>query len=456
MTVRILLGDVRARLAELPADSFDCVVTSPPYWGLRDYGVDGQIGLERTLGEHLAVMVEVFRAVRRVLKPSGTLWLNYGDCYATAPNGRSAADTKAAGGDDRTFRDKPFSTVGPIYEPQPEGRQAGRRGTSGNLGNGGLNGAALPGGRVVSGGVLKPKDLCMVPNRLAIALQEDGWWVRSEIVWGKPNAMPDSSGRFRPATAHEKWFLLTKSDEVSFWTARDTGEISMAPNLAERCLMPTSGEPGPRWIGLGHYYNAEAVRVARTGDEDAVTFRGGSYVDGEPGPRRERGNRKVPRGRETYGRHTLGLAAPEGERRPDKQRGHSRRHGGFNERWDGMSREEQRGNGRLLRNYEQAPLPVWTVATAAFRDAHFATFPPELVERCLDGGCPPGGKVLDPFGGAGTTGLVADCLGLDCTMIELSADYAAMAAARIAASQGPMFRAVDVVGSDVSEPEAAE
>ncbi len=168
----ILLGDVRERLAAMEPDSVDCVVTSPPYWGLRDYGVDGQIGLERTLGEHLEVMLDVFRLVRRVLKPRGTLWLNYGDCYATSPNGRSAADTKAAGKDDRTFRDKPFSTIG---------------------------------------GVLKPKDLCMLPNRLAIALQEDGWWVRSEIVWGKPNPMPDSSGKYRPSTAHEKIFLLTKT-----------------------------------------------------------------------------------------------------------------------------------------------------------------------------------------------------------------------------------------------------
>ena len=98
MSVRILQGDCRAVMASLPADSVDCVVTSPPYWGLRDYGVVGQLGLETTLGEHLDVMVEVFEAVRRVLKPSGTLWLNYGDCYATSPNGRSPAETKAAGG----------------------------------------------------------------------------------------------------------------------------------------------------------------------------------------------------------------------------------------------------------------------------------------------------------------------------------------------------------------------
>lgn len=443
MTVAILLGDVLARLRELPADHFDCVVTSPPYWGLRDYGVVGQIGLEPTLGEHLAVMVDVFREVRRVMKPTGTLWLNYGDCYATTPNGRSAADTKAAGSDDRTFRDKPFSTVG---------------------------------------GVLKAKDLCMVPNRLAIALQEDGWWVRSEIIWGKPNAMPDSSGRFRPATAHEKWFLLTKSDEVNFWTARDTGEISSAPDLAEQCLMVTTGKPGPRWIGLGHFYNAEAVRVSRVSDEDANGFRGGSYVGGVPGPRTARGNRRIKmpdgwdtgpgghgsrhrQGREKGGyadrkyegeENGGGLHAPhlglQGARdrwKADKQRGHSRRHAGFNERWDDMPREEQRGNGRLLRNYEQAPLPVWDVATAAFRDAHFATFPPELVERCLRAGCPADGRVLDPFGGAGTTGLVADALGLDCTLIELNPEYAEIARKRI--DVGIVRRAV-VVPEDAPAP----
>lgn len=342
MSVRIVIGDVREKLAEMEPDSIDCVVTSPPYWGLRDYGVAGQIGMEPTLGEHLQVMVEVFDLVRRVMKPEGTLWLNYGDCYATKPNGRSAAETKAAGNDDRTFRDKPFSTVG---------------------------------------GVLKPKDLCMVPNRLAIALQEAGWWVRSEIVWGKPNPMPDSSGRYRPSTAHEKLFLLTKSGKS--------------------------------------YYDSEAVRMPSRSSSD---------------------NYKMPDGWDTGpGAHgSIHRNGREKGARPDKQRGHGRRHQGFNERWDKMTKVEQQANGRLLRNYEPdlsaiVPPDVWSIATAAFSEAHFATFPPALVAPCIMAGCPEGGTVLDPFGGAGTTGLVADRLRRDAILIELNPDYADIAHRRIVA-----------------------
>lgn len=279
------VGDVLERLAAMAPDSVDCVVTSPPYWGLRDYGVAGQIGLEPTLAEHLDVMVAVFDAVRRVLKPTGTLWLNYGDCYATAPNGRSAADTKATGTDDRTFRDKPFSTVGPIYVDAYE--KTSRVGSGGN--NGSL--AAAHGGRVVSGGYLKPKDLCMIPNRLAIALQDAGWWVRSEIVWGKSNPMPDSSGTARPATAHEKIFLLTKSGDGGVWRARDTGEISFAPDLAERCPLVTRPDAdGPRWMRLGAYYDADKVRVAPAASSFA---RWSQDLDGQAGSTRANGGAKT-------------------------------------------------------------------------------------------------------------------------------------------------------------------
>lgn len=385
MAVSILQGDVLDVLGALPADHFDCVVTSPPYWGLRDYGVAGQIGLEPTLGEHLAKMVDVFAAVHRVLKPEGTLWLNYGDCYATSPNGRSAADTKTAGNDDRTFRDKPFSTIGPIYVPEYE--KTARVGKSANKGST----AAAHGGRVVGAGVLKPKDLCMIPNRLAIALQEWGWWVRSEIIWGKPNPMPDSSGRYRPSTAHEKIFMLARSRK--------------------------------------HFYDAAAVRMPATTEASYKTPDNWDTTtgNGSHGTILRAGREK---GRTGYQHKTSGS---------DKQRGHSRRHQGFNDRWDQMTKAEQQENGRLLRNYEPAPNEVWEIATKPFSEAHFATFPPELVERCLKAGCPKGGRVLDPFGGAGTTGLVADRLQMDCTLIELNPDYVDLARHRIERDRGGLL-----------------
>src|ERR1700678_2282478 len=233
--VRIITGDCLTSLHTLPDASFDCVVTSPPYWGLRSYIADGnplkryEIGLEPSLGEHLDVLVEIFREVRRVLKTHGTLWLNYGDCYAAKPNGKSAAEYKAEGDDDRTHRDKPFSTVGPI----DRGKRTSPRWGGGNAPNGPVYdpqssiggqrgdpkraavGAGITNGRGTAGRYLKTKDLCMVANRLAIALQEDGWWVRSEIVWHKPNPMPESVYD-RPTTAHEKVWLLTKSEKYFY------------------------------------------------------------------------------------------------------------------------------------------------------------------------------------------------------------------------------------------------
>ncbi|RVP32305.1 site-specific DNA-methyltransferase [Sinorhizobium meliloti] len=202
----IHVGDCIEAMRRMPSGSVDCVVTSPPYWGLRDYGVEGQIGLERTLGEHLDVMVRVFREIRRVLKAHGTVWMNYGDCYAAQPNGKSAAAYKADGSDNRTFRDKPFSTVGPILQPDTRGPQ--RAGAKEGY-------RADSGFTVRPGGYLKPKDLCMIPNRLAIALQDDGWWVRSEIIWNKTNPKPESVDD-RPAAVHEKVWLLTKSEKYFF------------------------------------------------------------------------------------------------------------------------------------------------------------------------------------------------------------------------------------------------
>lgn len=371
MTVRILKGDCRAVLATLPDESVHCVVTSPPYWGLRDYGVDGQLGMERTLGEHVETMADVFRDVRRVLRKDGTLWLNYGDSYATAPNGRSAADVKALGKDDRTFRDKPFSTIGPIYDPNggqvPDNKNPkARAGATDNKGNKGSD----FGGRIRAGGVLKPKDLCGIPWRVAFALQADGWYLRQDIIWSKPNPMPESVTD-RCTKAHEYIFMLTKSARYHYDAAAIAEEASRAEWAYETATTP--------------------------------------------------GNKDRKDGGCT-------------QRKTDKQRGHSRRHAGFNDRWDAMEKAEQCSGKRNKRS-------VWNVATAPFSEAHFATFPPALIEPCILAGCPKGGTVLDPFGGAGTTGLVADRLERNAILIELNPEYAAMAERRISKDAG-MFASV--------------
>ena len=169
---KLFVGECRERLADVPAGSVQTCVTSPPYWGLRDYGVDGQIGLEETPDAFLADLVDVFRSVRRVLRAAGTLWVNMGDSYAGSV--LTTDNVKAL-----------------------KGKQGTNRGTHGN----GLHNKLGDG--------LKPKDLCGMPWRLAFALQADGWYLRSDIIWSKPNPMPESVTD-RPTKSHEYVFLMTK------------------------------------------------------------------------------------------------------------------------------------------------------------------------------------------------------------------------------------------------------
>lgn len=207
---QIVAGDAIACLQQLPAGVARCCVTSPPYWGLRDYGVDGQLGLEGTVEEYVGKMVNVFREVRRVLADDGTLWLNMGDSYAGSWSGNSM---RPEGGGQRSGE--------PGFQPLEDGRYPAR-------------GGAVPPG-------LKPKDLVGMPWRLAFALQADGWWLRSDIVWSKPNPMPESI-RDRPTKSHEYIFLLTKAPRYFFDqdAVREAGD----PRSAERYKYDFSGPVG--------------------------------------------------------------------------------------------------------------------------------------------------------------------------------------------------------------------
>ena len=336
MTIQILTKDCRDALRTLPDQSVHCCVTSPPYFGLRDYGVDGQIGLEPTPDAFVAELVSVFREVRRVLRDDGTLWLNLGDSYAGSWGNYGGANR--GNGTQREIKN------GSIIKDQAE-----------------RNGQHLPPTAKVAG--LKPKDLIGIPWRVAFALQADGWYLRQDIIWAKPNPMPESV-RDRCTKSHEYIFMLSKSQR--------------------------------------YYYDQDAIK------EPAVAADMGE-MDG--GAQRNSDGSKANKGR--HFRDKI-----------DKQRGHSRRHAGFNDRWDTMEKAGQCSGVRNKRS-------VWTVATQPFKESHFATFPPQLIVPCLLAGCPESGTVLDPFGGAGTTGLVADRLHRSAILIELNPTYAEMARGRI-------------------------
>lgn len=307
-SVTIINGDCLEALRAMPAESLHCCVTSPPYFGLRDYGVAGQIGLEPTPDDFVSKMVDVFREVRRVLRDDGTVWLNLGDSYAAK----------------RTYQ-VPSTKGGPKHGP---GQSAGGRGSE------------VPDG-------LKAKDLIGIPWRVAFALQADGWFLRQDIIWNKPNPMPESV-RDRCTKAHEYIFLLSKSER--------------------------------------YYFDAEAIAEPAVAPKSTWTDHGS-----------------------------------------EKQRGHSRRHAGFNGRYADRIRELGPPETRNKRS-------VWTVSTKPFKEAHFATFPPDLIEPCILAGCPPGGTVLDPFGGAGTTGLVAQRHGRNAMLIELNPEYVEIARRRLGQS----------------------
>lgn len=313
MINKITQGNVLNGFPEIPDKFVNCCITSPPYWGLRDYGVEGQMGLEPTPEEYIANMVKVFREVKRVLKDDGTLWLNVGDSYAAPGKNRT---------EEQSTRN---STM-----------QGGLAGQSTIL---------KQQSKIV--GDLKPKDLVGIPWMLAFALRADGWYLRQDIIWSKPNPMPESVTD-RCTKSHEYIFMLSKSQR--------------------------------------YYYDHEAIK---TPPKESSIQRWSQDIDGQNGSDRVPGKTK---------------------------RGHSRRHAGFNDRWDKMTLSEQQSMGANKRS-------VWTVATKPFSEAHFATFPPELIVDCIKAGCPENGIVFDPFMGAGTTALVARKLNRNYIGRELNPEY---------------------------------
>ncbi len=308
----IVAGDCVESMRFYLADkSVNCCVTSPPYFGLRDYGVAGQIGLEPTPDEFVAQLVAVFREVRRVLRDDGTVWLNLGDSYA--------ANVSTNGG----YSEK--STLAGFTSANTKGRQANESGERRKIDHG-----------------VKPKDLLGIPWRVAFALQQDGWYLRQDIIWHKPNPMPESV-RDRCTKAHEYIFLLSKSPKYYFdWQAMQEPATNRAPGNKK----PTKG--------------------------------GREYLSAEGEQHRTAANLHNIEARETRNRRS-----------------------------------------------------VWTVTTKPFKGAHFATFPPDLIEPCVMAGCPEGGTVLDPFGGAGTTALVATKHNRKSFSCELNPAYVEMAEARL-------------------------
>jgi site-specific DNA-methyltransferase (cytosine-N4-specific) len=320
--VTLLLGDALEVMRTLPASSVNCIVTSPPYYGLRDYGTEGQYGLESSPAEYVETMRRLFAEVRRVLADDGTLWLNLGDSYAM--------DSKWGGS------------------------------------TGGKHARALHGGgdgrkeRRFTG--LPDKNLMGMPWRTAFALQDDGWILRNEIIWAKPNAMPESV-RDRLSNRHEHLFLFAKQPRYWFDLDAIREPLARPGALAEGIVFGGAKGPGGKLGGSG---------------------------------RRSGGNRSV-----------YGVRHPETDYRED--------------------RDHDPANAR-----GRNPGDVWSITTRPYPAAHFAVFPIDLPLRCIKAGCKPGGTVLDPFSGSGTTGAAARQLGRRYVGIDLNPAYHDLAKARFA------------------------
>ena len=341
---QIILGSALEVLKTFTDNSIDCCVTSPPYWGLRDYGVDDQLGLEKTPEEFISKLTEIFNEVNRVLKPEGTLWLNLGDSYAAGANyGKSTHN---------------------IDFNKRSGNSSGKRKQE-------ANSHIKP--RVKN---LKPKDLVGIPWMAAFSLRSAGWYLRQDIIWSKPNPMPESVTD-RCTKSHEYIFLMSKSKQ--------------------------------------YYYDHEAIKqplaessVSRL-SQDIESQEGSERVPGKTN-----GKMKAVRAHGIVRDRKLDYNSKEKILRPHTSRGE-------NTKESELEEPDSKANKRS----------VWTIPTMGYKEAHFATYPEKLITDCIKAGCPEDGIVLDPFMGAGTTAIVARKLNRNYIGIELNPEYKDIAEKRI-------------------------
>ena len=343
------MGDALKGLQKLPDGGVRTCVTSPPYWGLRDYGNNGQLGLEATPQEFVENLCRIFDEVWRVLADDGTVWVNLGDSYANGGMSNPSAKSTLGGGKDRGAADYSIARK-------------------------------IPAG-------LKSKDLVGIPWRFAFAMQERGWYLRQDIIWAKPNPMPESVTD-RCTKSHEYIFLFSKQPKYFF--DHEAIKEPLAESSIGRLQQDIDNQVGSERANGGGKTNGNMKAVARKVKKSDLT-RGGFGRNGTPG----RSDHQGPK-----------------------------------------DNDEMVLGGRNKRS-------VWNVGVASFKDAHFAVYPPALIEPCVKAGSAEGDTVLDPFSGSGTTGEVALKLGRNYVGCELNPDYAKLSEKRITEALG-MFAEVEV------------
>ena len=385
--MKIKIGNCLDVLKKMPAKSIHTCVTSPPYWGLRDYGNDGQLGLEKTPKEFVDNLVKVFREVKRVLRDDGTLWLNLGDSYSSG--GRTSTTNQTVRGD------KDYGVTRPAVCKD-----------------------------------IKPKDLVGIPWKVAFALQEDGWYLRQDIIWNKPNPMPESV-KDRCTKAHEYIFLLSKQPKYYF-DNESIKDKSLTQNIQsnnQKLSKYKNFEEEKKYRQGIHHKRGENIVISRPKLPSKKQFL--DFIKSRTNANFLVENTNIKKTTiEHWFRNDDGFSFPKKDdwlKINDLVNDWSEEYNSINY---ALTYEETHFD-TVITNESKNKRSVWTVTTKPYKEAHFATYPPNLIEPCILAGCPKGGTVLDPFGGSGTTALVADRLGRDAIIIELNKEYAKIAEKRL-------------------------